>query len=185
MTQELTIRTAGSNDFPSLADLRIQAERWLHAAGVHQWLDHQRGLRSIRTGIEAGTAWIVEDGTDTAATLTLSGPDWDFWTENDDPYNAIYLYKFIVSDQWRGTGLGDALLDWACETAQSQGKCFLRLDCWRENTALQAYYIDRGFHPVRTMVVEGRDSGALLERPAATRTSGASVPTVRSAYSLA
>lgn len=168
-----TIRPATDDDFDALIELRSYAEAWLRAAGIEQWTDHNRGARVIRAGIQDGTSRVVlNDQGDVIASLTLAGPDPDFWGPGDQPDSALYLYKFMLGDKARGTGLGDALLDWACQQAQDQGKTWLRLDCWRTNTGLQTYYAKRGFQLIRTMVVPGRNSGALMQRPASLRTVG-------------
>jgi len=166
----LNIRLAEPSDLAAVVSLRVEAETWLHAAGIAQWIDRERGIRNLREGIEAGTTYVAADAEqDVAATLTLSGPDFDFWRKEDQPDQALYLYKFIIGSDYRGTGLGDELLDWACEQAQEAGKRWLRLDCWRENISLQRYYLRRGFEHVRTDVVPGRGSGALFQRPSTLR----------------
>ncbi|MET8146355.1 GNAT family N-acetyltransferase [Sphaerisporangium sp. NPDC005288] len=166
----MLVREATGADVDDVVALRIESERWLHAAGVRQWTDRERGIRIIRDRIAAGgTYLVVDDDRAVVASLTLDHPDLDFWTKDDEPDAALYLYKFMITGRYRGTGLGDELLDWACAQAQSQGKRWVRLDCWRDNLDLQQYYLDRGFAHVRTMVVEGRDSGALFQRPATLR----------------
>lgn len=171
MNPSLAIRAATDADVDAVVALRIDAEGWLHAAGVRQWVDHDRGVRSIRNGIAAGTTYVVSDQAgNVIASLTLNGADPDFWRAEDLPDQALYLYKFMIGTAYRGTGLGDELLDWACARAADQGKTWLRLDCWRDNQQLQSYYQKRGFEHVRTMVVTGRDSGALFQRPASLRT---------------
>lgn len=160
------IRKGTLDDANAVIALRVEAETWLHAAGIQQWVDRARGIRNIRDGLEAGTTYVVEnDRSEIVASLTLGGPDFDFWTEDDAPSEALYLYKFMIGRGCRGTGLGDRLLEWACDQAREQGRRWLRLDCWRENTALQRYYLNRGFEHVRTVVVPGRGSGALFQRP--------------------
>jgi ribosomal protein S18 acetylase RimI-like enzyme len=167
-----TIRTATDTDLDTLIGLRRYAESWLHTASIQQWTDHARGAAVIRAGItDATTRVVLDDQGAIVASLTLSGPDPDFWTPADDPDSALYLYKFMIGPKGRGTGLGDALLDWACTQAQHRGKTWLRLDCWRTNTRLQAYYARRGFTLLRIVPVPGRDSGALMQRPATLHTS--------------
>ncbi|GAA3165729.1 hypothetical protein GCM10010466_65670 [Planomonospora alba] len=167
----MIVREATPEDVDAVVALRIESERWLHAAGVRQWIDRDRGIRVIRDRITAGGTYLVVDNDDAVvASLTLSGPDTDFWTSEDEPETALYLYKFMITGRCRGTGLGDELLDWACAQAEQEGKRWLRLDCWRDNYGLQRYYLERGFTHVRTMIVDGRDSGALFQRPAALRT---------------
>lgn len=165
------IRTADDADLDALVGLRRYAENWLHNAGIDQWTDHARGVTVIKAGIAAGTTYVVlDDQAVIVASLTLDGPDPDFWTAADAPETALYLYKFMIGPKARGAGLGDSLLDWACAQAQHRGKVWLRLDCWRTNIRLQAYYARRGFTLLRTMQVAGRNSGALMQRPAELRT---------------
>jgi ribosomal protein S18 acetylase RimI-like enzyme len=169
------IRTAADADLDALIALRRYAESWLHSAGIEQWTDHARGVTVIKAGIAAGTTYVVlDDQAEIVASLTLNGPDQDFWTADDEPETALYLYKFMIGPKVRGTGLGDSLLDWACAQAQQRGKTWLRLDCWRTNTGLQTYYARRGFTLLRTMQVPGRNSGALMQRPVAVRTASTS-----------
>lgn len=167
----LHIRLASEQDVEAVSALRIEAEDRLHTAGIDQWHNRERGLRNIREGIRAGETFVVIDEQEKAiATLTLSGPDPDWWRESDAPESALYLYKLIITDEWRGTGLGDELMDWACAQAESQGKRFVRLDCWRTNITLQKYYLKRGFQHLRTETIPDRGSGALFQRPVTTRT---------------
>lgn len=167
----MAIRTATMLDIDAVVALRIEAEDWLHAAGIRQWVDRERGVRDIRRAVAAGATYVVTDEEGhVVASFALAGPDLDFWTAEDQPSTALYLYKFMISAPYRGSGLGEELLDWACARAEERGKTWLRLDCWRENDALQRYYKLRGFAHVRTVVVPGRGSGALFQRPATLRT---------------
>jgi GNAT superfamily N-acetyltransferase len=165
------IRAATDTDLDALVALRRYAESWLHAAGIEQWINHTRGVTVIKAGVAAGTTYVVlDDQGEIVASLTLDGPDPDFWTAADAPETALYLYKFMIGPKARGTGLGDSLLDWACDQALQRGKTWLRLDCWRTNTGLQAYYAHRGFTLLRITQVPGRGSGALMQRPATSHT---------------
>ncbi|MFF5265325.1 GNAT family N-acetyltransferase [Actinomadura viridis] len=161
----MKIRAATTDDVDAVIALRIESEAWLHSAGIQQWVDRARGVRNIRDGIAAGNTYVVEHESTVVASLTLAGPDPDFWTDADIPSSALYLYKFMIGSPHRGTGLGSRLLDWACDQARQRQKLWLRLDCWRENKALQRYYMQHGFQHVRTVVVAGRGSGALFQRP--------------------
>ncbi|HEY9469537.1 MAG TPA: hypothetical protein VIQ76_07970, partial [Propionibacteriaceae bacterium] len=45
-----------------------------------------------------------------------------------------------------------AVLDWACDRAAHEGARWVRIDIWSNNQALQRYYHDHGFTPVRTLI---------------------------------
>lgn len=110
-------------------------------------------------------AWVVLDqDDDISATVTLGGPDEDLWHPWDGP--ALYLYKLIVARRHAGLGLGAQIMDWACGKAASWGYPSLRLDAWPSNPALLDYYRTHGFTDIRTANVPGRDTGALMQRPA-------------------
>ena len=172
MTRSCAIRRATMVDYEDLVALRLEAETWLRAAGTDQWSATERGIGDIEKHVTAGRTWVVlPDGPGPIpATITLNGPDADFWTEDDDPGSGLYVYKLIAARARKGAQLGDALLDFAGEQAEAQGKPWVRLDCWRTNTALHAYYLARHFQHLRTVEVPGRGSGALFQRPAAERT---------------
>jgi GNAT superfamily N-acetyltransferase len=169
------IRRAGAGDVDALLQLRAEAERWLRDQGVVQWTDdYQDYAREVlRTSAEAGKAWVVDDGAgQVVATVTLNGPDPDFWGWADDQDDGLYLGKMIVARSWRGRQVGDALLNWAGRRAAAASKTWVRLDCRRDNRRLQQYYLDRGFTHVRTYHAPGRrtESGWLAQRPAGVQT---------------
>ena len=79
----------------------------------------------------------------------------------------MYVHRMVVARDLGGRNLGAAMLDWAGRHAQRHGKPWVRLDAWRTNTALHRYYLDRGFHRVRTCELAWRGSGELFQRRAA------------------
>jgi ribosomal protein S18 acetylase RimI-like enzyme len=162
------IRPAGDEDVPAMISLRREAEAWLARAGIDQWsvkwqrVADEKAARAARQQ----RAWVLldHDNDDIAATVTLGGPDEDLWHPSDGP--ALYLYKLIVARRLGGLGLGALVLDWACDQAARWGYPWLRLDAWPSNPALLSYYRAHGFTDVRIADVSGRDTGALMQRPA-------------------
>jgi len=179
------IRSASLDDLDDVLALRQEAERWLRERGVEQWTDswseHARKL--ITDNVAASKTFVVQPdgGNQVVATVTLNGPCLDFWTEDDDLGAATYLYKLIVAREASGTGLGDAILNWASQRAHQDGRRWLRIDVWRDNERLQAYYLKRGFEHVRTVYRDWRKSGALFQRTAGSTTSAGDVELVDSA----
>ncbi len=168
-----TIRRADQNDLDALYALRTEAERWLADAGVEQWTPkwHDHSRRLIRESVDNGDTWVVDGDLGIVATARIAGADLDFWNADDDLESADHLYKLIVRRDQAGTGVAEAIMNWACERAERRGRLWLRIDIWRTNKSLRRYYEARGFSYVRTVVVPGRSSGLLLQRPAAVRTS--------------
>ncbi|HET6711330.1 GNAT family N-acetyltransferase, partial [Amycolatopsis sp.] len=176
-TRTFTVRFATSeNDLECCYRLRAEAERWLAANSVEQWTNPQTGRTAIRAAYDAGALYVfADDAGDIVACCSLSGPDPDFWRPWERTEPAIYLYKLIIARSHAGLGLGDAILDWACHRAHQAGAKWLRLDCWKDNTTLQDYYLDRGFTHLDTRTAVGRNSGWLAQRDVHHRTGDQSV----------
>ncbi|MER5641857.1 GNAT family N-acetyltransferase [Kitasatospora sp. NPDC002227] len=166
------VRLATPDDVPALMELRTEAEQWLAEMGVDQWSDPDLGERAIQSWLQKinlGMAWVfLNDAGRVAATVSRGDADLDFWTEDDDPQSAFYIYKLIVSRSEAGNGLGGRILDWASLIAAAEGKSWLRLDVWRNNKGLQRYYQKAGFDHVRTEAPSHRLSGWLGQRRAGT-----------------
>ncbi|MEU1238593.1 GNAT family N-acetyltransferase, partial [Micromonospora aurantiaca] len=80
------------------------------------------------------------------------------------------LSHLAVDRSFSGHGVGAWMLNQAAQRAAHGGKKWLRLDAWKTNTRLHAYYRHHGFQQLRTVHVPGRGSGTLFQRPAATTT---------------
>ncbi|MEU8525504.1 MULTISPECIES: GNAT family N-acetyltransferase [Streptomyces] len=165
------IRPARAVDVPALMALRTEAERWLSTKGTDQWSDPETGSTAIgkwRAAIDDGRSWVVVGG-DTGeilATVSRGPADRDFWTADDRPESGFYLYKLIVARAAKGQRLGVRVLDWASRVAALEGREWVRIDTWRTNTDLHAYYERLGFDHVRTEAPSHRRSGWLAQRPA-------------------
>ncbi len=163
------IRPAGTSDIDDLMTLRTEAEGWLANQGTDQWSDVEMGARAIskwKDTIDDGRTWVLTDEDHrTVGTVSRGPADRDFWTEDDQPETAFYLYKLMTSRQIAGGGLGSLVLDWTCRVAALEGRKWVRLDCWRTNRGLQAYYEREGFTHVRTETPVHRKSGWMAQRP--------------------
>lgn len=166
------IRRATPQDGEDLMAMRIEAEQWLAEAGIDQWRSagfRDRALAKWRIDIGEGRTWIVQDhACAPVGTVTLAAPDSDFWHEGDDPEDAVYVAKLIVVRRVASERLGGRILDWVGAVARDRAVSWVRLDCWRANTKLQAYYLREGFTHVRTEAPVHRLSGWMAQRPAAT-----------------
>ncbi|MGH3829227.1 MAG: GNAT family N-acetyltransferase [Pseudonocardiaceae bacterium] len=123
---------------------------------------------------------MVRSNTTAVATFTLSAADPDYadgWP--DGPDTGLYIYRMAIRREFAGHDIGGHILNWSSTRATALGYRWLRLDCHRDNPALQNYYKARGFERVGTLIrviddpVSGdangryvRASGALFQRPA-------------------
>ena len=163
------IRRARPDEAATVADMWDEAGRWLATIGSDQWQYPARSGR-IMASIAAGECWLVETGGESVATIALDGyADPDFWSAADGPDAALYVHRMVVRRASAGSGLGSALLDWAAGRAESAGRPWLRLDAWRTNLRLRAWYEAEGFALVRVVDAPHRRSGALYQRPASVR----------------
>ncbi|MER6334656.1 GNAT family N-acetyltransferase [Streptomyces sp. NPDC001034] len=164
------LRPVAAEDVPALLALRVEAEGWLRTKGTDQWSDPETGERAItkwRASIDEGRAWVVIGERDEVLATVSRGPvDRDFWTDADRPESALYLYKLIVSRKASGQQLGTRIIDWMSRLAALEGRSWVRIDTWRTNTGLHAYYERLGFRHVRTEAPHHRRSGWLAQRPA-------------------
>lgn len=168
----VSILPAVSSDLGAVADFWDEAAAWLASRGVDQWQYPPR-LDRIVLSIAAGECWLAYDGRRPVGTITVDGrADPDFWTAADDPASALYAHRMVVARSAAGTGLGAAMLDHAGQLAAGAGRRWLRLDAWRDNPGLAGYYRAQGFAEVRTVVVPGRRSGVLFQRPVNPATAG-------------
>jgi GNAT superfamily N-acetyltransferase len=154
---------ATPDELPHVMALLDQRTEWLRTLGTDQW--STRAFAPVMRGaIERGETWLLWDGDDAIATLSLTTiADKDFWTRDERLEPAFYLSKLATHLDRRGAGLGALLIDWAADYANARGVLWLRWDVWRANTELQNYYVNLGARLLRVVDVEGRHSGALFE----------------------
>ncbi|WP_043631618.1 GNAT family N-acetyltransferase [Nonomuraea candida] len=170
----LSLRRAEPADLPGVLTLLADTAEWLHTQGVRQWPRGGFGPERIEPLIEERVLFLLDDelryldpdeSAPPVATIAVDDhADPEFWTPADAPASALYVHKLAVARPWSGSGLGDALLDWACASAYAAGLPWLRLDCAKANPRLQNYYRARGFRHVRTVDLPHRSSGALFQR---------------------
>lgn len=82
-------------------------------------------LRSnIARSIAKRDFFVVIDGEEPIATITVdSFADPEFWTDEDDPADALYIHRMIVRLSHAGRDIGRQLVDWASHRAETAGRC--------------------------------------------------------------
>ncbi|MEU4533481.1 GNAT family N-acetyltransferase [Streptosporangium sp. NPDC023825] len=184
-TRPFTLRRATEGDLDGVLALLAETAGWLNRRGVRQWPADGFPAGRITPLIGEGVLYLLDRGDGPGrpggpvATVALDGhADPEFWTRMDDPGSALYVHKLAVARDHAGTGLGEALLDWAGLRVLTLGKRWLRLDCSKDNPRLQGYYRGQRFTHLRTVDLPHRASGALFQRPGGlrARASGLALP---------
>jgi GNAT superfamily N-acetyltransferase len=164
---EVNIRRAAADDTDALVGLYQAAQRWLAEIGSDQWAKNteEKARNYITRSIERGECWLAEMQGLVVGMITVDDhADPEFWTPQDEPEDALYVHRMVVDRLAAGKGVGGQLLDWSESLAASRGCTWLRLDAWRTNAPLHAYYQRQGFTPVRVVNLSHRGSGALFQR---------------------
>ena len=158
------IRLAEKSDMGAIVGLIDEAAGWLKAEkGTDQWQRPWPNLdardQRIRRGIRKGRTWIVEDWTEPVgspgrlvATVSCGrGGNKKLWTQRERKKEAVYISRLIVSREYKGRGVGAALINWASlRGINGWGAECTRLDVWTTNLDLQCYYKGQKFEHIRT-----------------------------------
>lgn len=164
------LRRASTEDSAAVWGLLAETVAWLRSLGTDQWSNWEtwKGPSGkVTRAIAAGTVWLLYDGRTPVATVTVEPyGDPDFWTAEERAEPALYVSKLAVRRSHAGRGVGALLLDWVRDLAHRADASWVRLDAWRTNERLRAYYISRGWRYLRDVDRPGRSSGALFQLPA-------------------
>jgi GNAT superfamily N-acetyltransferase len=158
----MILTRATAADLPEVLALLNDAAARLHARGISQW-PRQFGQDRIGPMVGRGDVLLVRDGGIPAATAAVTAAgDPDFWTARELAEPASYVSKAARAGGY--AGLGEMLLRWITDAADARGDRWVRLDAWRDNPGLHAYYARRRWQHVRTVPAPHRNSGALFQR---------------------
>lgn len=116
-------------------------------AGYLIFFDATTTRKRILSDLLKGKTWLVRDGENTAATITidadepLDAEERCVWPTEESQQPALYMRLVIVSRRYAGLGLGAALMDWAADMAQRDHRAdLIRIDVRTTNVKLHAYY---------------------------------------------
>ena len=165
MASGYTITRVDATEEASLAAfvaIHEEAAAWLWARGIMQWQPGEYTLEILRREVAEGHEVYVarRDGA-VAGGFTLQWDDLENWKEQ--PPVAGYLHALCVRRAAAGQGLGALMLDYAGQRVADYGRPWLRLDCWKGNDTLRAYYEGLGFS---YQGIGDHGWAALYQRPA-------------------
>jgi GNAT superfamily N-acetyltransferase len=163
--QSYVLRKAESAELDTVMGLLRERVEWLRDRGSDQWSSWTTWQATkIQPALDDGHVWLLLDGDEFIGTITVEfRGDGDFWSPQECAEPAAYLSKLAIRLDHAGNELGALLTDWARDYAYRRGCKVVRLDAWKTNAQLQAYYADRGWKHLRTVDAPGRRSGSLFE----------------------
>jgi ribosomal protein S18 acetylase RimI-like enzyme len=161
--RELLVRQAVPGDLDAAVQVITEVSAWLAGKDIPWLLDFPGPFKKR---IAQGEVYLahLNDWKTLTGTVSLSrAPDPELWSNY--PGQARYVHRLAVRRKFAGQGIGAALLDLAGHVAAMEGVPWLRLDCSKDNHALQSYYLNQGFQHLDTVDLPHRLSGALFRRP--------------------
>lgn len=147
----LDLCRAGEQDHDDIIGLIDAAADWLRRTkDTDQWAqpwrnEEDRSNRILRD-LRAGRTWMLRHGRSAIGTITADPEDYPVWPPQRQREPAVYVRRLVVSRAYAGLRLGADLLDWAGLTGRRRyGAQWIRVDVWRTNKELHAYYERQGF----------------------------------------
>lgn len=160
----IEIRPAVEDDAPALQLILEQARTFKLAQGDQGWGTEPFGMEEITSIIKENDTFLATVDEEPAGTLQVLTSDPRLWGEHHGYDNqALYVHRFATADIFRGTGVGQHMLDWACRQVIDAGRLQLRLDCNAGNSRLREYYEKQSFWCVGEKAV-GAYTAALHQR---------------------
>lgn len=167
----LELCCADKNDHDAIVGLIDAAAEWLRGTqDTDQWAqpwrsEEDRSNRILRD-LMTGKTWLLRDRGLAVATITADPEDYPIWPPERQREPAVYVRRLVVSREHAGRRLGTTLLDWAGLTARRSYQArWIRVDVWRTNKELHAYYERQGFTSCGGCTDPAYPSGALFQKP--------------------
>ena len=141
---DILIRQATTGDAPIVEEMLLEAARWVDALGVVMWEEGELDRARIEREIEARQFVVAETGGAVAGVIRFQLEDALFWPDLP-PGQSAFVHRLVVRRAFKGTGVSQALLEWAVDRARALGREALRLDCDADRPKLRRLYEDFGF----------------------------------------
>ena len=138
------VRQALPQDTKIVADILMEAARWLEQSGMPMWQNDELSAPSIAAEVDAGLFFVAECEGELAGTVKFQLEDLLFWPDVPQEQSA-FIHRLAVRRRFAGGHISSALLEWAVLRTRSLGRCFLRLDCEASRPRLRAVYEHFGF----------------------------------------
>ncbi|RZF59096.1 GNAT family N-acetyltransferase [Sphingomonas populi] len=146
------------HDFSSIVE---DANAWQKALGSEGWT-HPFDDVWMLPRIERGELYLAYAGAAPVSAFRILWEDHPFWDDREIG-DSIYLHTFAVQRSRAGLGIGSAVIGEVVRMGRERGRANVRLDCFRSNTRLIAFYERNGFASVGLTSMMGKAMN-LMER---------------------
>jgi GNAT superfamily N-acetyltransferase len=138
------VRIAAPSEATMVADILMDAARWLAESGMAMWQMDELDAEAISADVAQGAFFLAWVAGEAAGTLRFQLEDPLFWPDAPSS-DAAYVHRLAVRRRFAGSGVSTALLTWAADHARAQGRRVLRLDCTASRVKLRGFYERFGF----------------------------------------
>ena len=138
---DLTIRPASDEDKSLVLHIKQEAATWLEEKGIYQWAGilMAQGEDMVYKRVHQGEVFLVLKEAMAVGTVSILWEDPISWGEKGRDGKAGYIHGIAILPRLHHKGVGEAILNWACQTIREKGK-LIRLDCMAENPRINQYY---------------------------------------------
>lgn len=139
----LEIRRATLDEVPQASSILIEAAHWLAQTGELRWKPEQFSRDLLEPLVHSGELYLAFRANKAVGTMYLQPEDQTFWSDVPKT-ESLFIHKLAVGLGARGTGVSQALIEFAKLEVRRLGRKFLRLDC-RDEPKIRAIYENAGF----------------------------------------
>ncbi|HEY0898905.1 MAG TPA: GNAT family N-acetyltransferase [Sphingobacteriaceae bacterium] len=143
----MIIRFAVLADIPAILQLLTRIVPVMNAEGNFQWDDSYPNREVLEKDLELNQLWVAQIGSEIAGFAAITQDQDPEYAEVgwDITEPAIVTHRLAVDLEFRGKGVGRALLMQAEEVARERGITVLRIDTNTENAATNQLFPALGY----------------------------------------
>lgn len=160
------VRPATTEDMPDITRVLSEAAVLKAIQQDYLWGSEPFTKEEVEGKLAMGNLYTVTNDGKIVGTVTLTNTDERVWEdEGTDTENALYIHSLATSDEVRGKGIGEEVINWAVDKARHERRSAVRLDCSYTNPRLCAYYTKQGFREVRRRDIPRKSTARDLRDP--------------------
>ena len=142
-TMNLEIRPATLEEVGDAIRILVEASFWLEQAGEMRWRPEQFTVEALEPLVRSGELHLAFRSGTAVGTMYLQLEDQTFWS--DVPATeSLFIHKLAIAQEARGTGVANAMIEFAKLEVRRRERKYLRLDC-RDHPKIRAVYENAGF----------------------------------------